>query len=270
MYLLFGRYLTTQNNYPRCCSLGCCGICGRHHGNYLVLNSIPKKWKDIIRDDYESSTDENDRISLEIITSTKKVSQYVYNFHLSQENPKEMLKYAAKWYSVLGMEINLEEYLCIFRQLYETTHVIKLRNFQYRLLLGKIYANDTLYKWKIKSSDKCENCNEKQTWIHMLYYCECVQDIWKYVQDKCKQSEILTWKLPNVLSNSVHPKTKNVVNTVILFTKQFIYKNKCMENKPVIKNLIDELELFIKIETHNATKGETTDSWRSVLNLLKS
>ena len=50
---------------------------------------------------------------------------------------------------------------------------VKLRNFQYRLLLNKIFVNDTLCKWKIKANDTCEICNrDKQTIVHLLTHCQ--------------------------------------------------------------------------------------------------
>ena len=59
--------------------------------------------------------------------------------------------------------------------LYKITGTTKLRDFQYRLLLGKTYTNDTLCKWKLTLTDGCERCKSKpQTVRHQFWECPVI------------------------------------------------------------------------------------------------
>ena len=46
-----------------------------------------------------------------------------------------------------------------FPRIRETTKVVKLRDFQYRLCLGKIVTNSDLAEWNEKENDACTFCN---------------------------------------------------------------------------------------------------------------
>ena len=61
-------------------------------------------------------------------------------------------------------------------------YVPQLRIFHYRLLLNKIFTNDTLKKWRIVDSDKCDYCDCKQTILHLLIECQVSQKLWSLVE----------------------------------------------------------------------------------------
>ena len=56
---------------------------------------------------------------------------------------------------------------------------IKLKEFNFKLLHGILPCNGNLYRWKIKTSDNCDICGEKQSIEHLLYKCRYVQPLWK-------------------------------------------------------------------------------------------
>ena len=147
----------------------------------------------------------------------------------------------------------MNEFFKLFRKIEITTSWVKLRDFQYRLLLGKIFANDVLYKWKIKNSAECDWCDtDVQSTSHMLLECAQVQKIWDFVKTLTTEQNV-KWSRETILSNTVHQEPKKAINAVVLVTKFFIFQQKCLGNRPtiaVIKNQIYELS---KIEEYNAT-----------------
>ena len=65
-----------------------------------------------------------------------------------------MLKYANRWHE-RGLIFEQDQYLKAFKYYNYCTDVTKLRDFQYRLLLGKIVMNEDLYSWDITNENKC-------------------------------------------------------------------------------------------------------------------
>ena len=112
-----------------------------------------------------------------------KPSKFVYNF-MSQNCPtRHMMVYAHRWYEKLDKidSLDIVQYINLFKNIYKTTRDVKLRNFQYRLLLNKVFTNDILYKWGKVNTNTCEICNDnsKQTTVHLLYECKQAQSLWK-------------------------------------------------------------------------------------------
>ena len=127
----------------------------------------------------------------------------------------------------------------------------KLHNFQYRLLLNKIFINDTLFKWHIVESENCDICKLpiKQDIPLMLYHCTIAQTVWKFIQNNTGDLDnCLTWSLEIIMSNLVHPKAKHVVNKLVLIAKQFIFAKKCLQEPITIDSLMYDIALMYKIE----------------------
>ena len=57
-----------------------------------------------------------------------------------------------------GFDIEREEYIASFKKIFQTCKDSKLRNFQYKLNLGKIPTNSELNIWKLKDNDYCDYC----------------------------------------------------------------------------------------------------------------
>jgi len=57
----------------------------------------------------------------------------------------------------------------------------KLCEFRYKLLHNLLCCNAKLHLWRIRSSDKCNDCEEKGTVKHMLLNCAEVNMLWKTI-----------------------------------------------------------------------------------------
>ena len=162
-----------------------------------------------------------------------------------------------------------------FANIYKTTNIIKLRNFQYRLLHNKIFCNNILYHWKIKNSQNCDYCEHKQDIVHLLFDCIVTKRFWnnlivcinKILKDK-NEIRLLEWKLENIIYNKVHPRANHVINFIILAAKFHIFRAKCNIEEPNYLEFKYEIILLYKIEKYNANKsnriGKNNEKWDKI------
>ena len=142
----------------------------------------------------------------------------------------------AAW--VLEKEEGYEVFCGYFQKLYEIAADTKLRDFQYRLFLSKIFPNTVLFKWGKVDSPTCDWCDDMQSIIHLLIECEAVTPIWEFVSGLL---EIENISKEQIIFNCYEKRTNDVKNFIILITKQFIYQQKCLQKKPSTNSLLREI-----------------------------
>ena len=153
------------------------------------------------------------------------------------------------------------------------TTVIKLQNFQYRLLHNRIFCNNMLVHLKKVPSNICDFCvQNKQSIQHLLYLCQVIRPIWHKLQAKLRGAGIkCLFSIENIVFNKVKENTAGVCNIITLICKQYIYRCKCQGIKPNYRGLIDEIKLQYKMELYNANKVNTIErickKWSPVLNI---
>ena len=76
---------------------------------------------------------------------------------LVDDKETTIIKYYNRWNDI-GLDFGLPLYTKAFLRIDKMTKVSKLRDFQYRLLLGKIICNEELLSWGIKESNLCTFC----------------------------------------------------------------------------------------------------------------
>ena len=125
---------------------------------YKLVQAIPSMWKTILQNN--SNHCENIVVRYDTLVKKQVASRFLYQVLINQEEAN-MYNYAVKWYSMVKRNdlLCMNEFFKLFRKIEITTSWVKLRDFQYRLLLGKIFVNDVLYKWKIKNSAECDWCD---------------------------------------------------------------------------------------------------------------
>ena len=96
----------------------------------------------------------------------------------------------------------------IFRTKLVEEKEMKLREFNFKLLHGILPCNSNLKRWKLKTTDNCDVCQEPQSIEHLLWKCNYVKPLWSIVEkvcdfkitygkilgidDCCKQDRVLT------------------------------------------------------------------------------
>ena len=220
--------------------------------NWLDLRSIqkaiPENWLHLL------SVDDKDHPFIsnysKVIRNRKSGASTIYKSINSERSViSDITMYWNKFFEVTKTEIQNA-----FVNIYCYTNVTKLRNFQFRMLHNKIFCNNILVHWNLVSSNICNFCNSsKQTVHHLFFECELVKAIWLAFEDLCESFGIpccLTYK--NVILNKVHDNPKQVVNFLLLLTKQYIHKCKCLNVTPRFDQLRNEIDLMYKIELFNA------------------
>ena len=151
----------------------------------------------------------------------------------------------------------MDAFIRCFVNLYKITNVVKLRDFQYRLLHKRVPSNKELQRWGIKSSKLCAKCGETEDIRHLLYECEHIQNIWanwsEYIRsrfDACVEVNFETVILNNFVTNP-----KNVIYLLGFLLKQLIYRQKCAGRPMTFIIFKSEVKLCEQIELYNARKG---------------
>ena len=160
------------------------------------------------------------------LQQNKNVSQTVYNMCI--DDPFYVTRYLTRWQSenVYIEEVN---YVKCFENIRKCTNSPKMIDFQYRLLLKKLVTNGDLENWGKEVSASCTfGCGHRETHVHLLYECECIQGIINLIKRICDESALeYEFNAANFMFNCITKNTRHVVNYVMIFAKQFIYKCRC-------------------------------------------
>ena len=219
-----------------------------------LKRAIPTTWWDIALND---SFDEIEcRLNLEGIQRMTAVSREVYNI-IIEKNAKEILyKSFIKYQQNIALSTTIDEYSKLFTRLYKISNETKLRDFQYRQLIFKIYANDTLVKWKILLNEECEFCKQPQNLRHLFWECEITNTLYHCVNTICDRNLNLSYE--TVFNCSVAENASYIGNFLILLTKQYIYRCKCQSIIPHKKLLAKAIIRQQSLEKYNANVEGTS------------
>ena len=155
------------------------------------------------------------------------------------------------------MNVDYDKYREGFRILQTCTKISKFRDFQYRLLLNKLVCNVHLWEWGKKENGLCTFCKvEVETTRHILFKCELIQPLLKFVTDLANENDItIEINETNFIVNSVHSNATHVINFVCLMLKLFIYCHRCKGKIPRKEKFVTELILQHDIEFANAKRS---------------
>ena len=166
-----------------------------------------------------------------------------------------------KWEQELGSPLgeDIYHYTSSFNRLYSVTNIPKFRSFQFRLLHRALVTNVHLHRWSIKESDLCTFCkHEKETLTHLFVTCKEVSMLWE------KVTKYLVSRYPgvtleinahNIINNAITPGKGDVINFVVLLTKQFIYAQKCLGGDIHFPYLMQKIRMVEQIEKYIAVKN---------------
>ena len=139
----------------------------------------------------------------------------------------------------------------MFKRIYTTTSVTKLRDFQYRLILNRLYTNNILVKWGLVPDNKCEFCTEKQTIMHLFFDCKTTQAIYQSFTEMCREAgAIVNINRKTLFSGQICEDKicRDVLNCAFLIVKQYIYRCKCQKRNPRWDAAKSEILYYEKIE----------------------
>ena len=151
-----------------------------------------------------------ERLISKKLNSTSKCSRYVYNFLIEAKANDNCRQLYTKYASRITVNLSYEEYCNLFSNLYLITKDTKLRDFQYWMLIFKIFTNETLAKWKLIRTDKCDFCEETQTVKHLFWDCETTQKKWRYFKMLFKMKMVISYE--KISNCTLHEKTTHLAN----------------------------------------------------------
>ena len=179
-----------------------------------------------------------------------------------------------RWQQELDTDIDYTLFLQGFQDIYSVTNVAKYRSFQFRLLHRAIITNVHLFRWGLAESNVCTFCKcEKETYVHLFVYCQCVRDLWVNVEQTMSivgGLEPIHFDTDTVMWNRViRNNAEHVKNLICLVTKQYIYRKRCQSSTPEFHELKQIIFNIRAIERYIATKNNKLSKhnkkWKTVI-----
>ena len=149
------------------------------------------------------------------------------------------------------------EYLKAFKYIYQVTNITKYHDFQYRLLVNAIHANNKLFYWKVKPTEGCDYCDcAYQNVVHMLYDCQIIRPFWTQFHEFTKglliEADKVVLNFTTIFLNDIYSDLPHVINLLLLATKQYIYRCKCQNVHPSFQVFEKEIRKLYNMEHYNA------------------
>ena len=144
-----------------------------------VLKAIPRAWKLMIREEDNGPPEES--LYSKLLKAPNTRNHIVYDKLIDDDSA--LVKYFRRRLEE-GVLLDFQDYQREFSRLYKYTKRTKFRDFQYRLLLGKIVTNRDLLNWGIKDSNLCELCKKEiESVVHLFCECEKVKPIRDFIYE---------------------------------------------------------------------------------------
>ena len=241
---------------------------------YIGLKrTIPARWFTFVNSSKVlEKANSNDIFNHDKICRAKKCSALIYNIVNVNFYNTSIANYQNNWEKYVEEQIEFEYFQRLFVDNLEIKKWVKLYDFQYRLLLGKIFTNYILKKWKVVNSAECEFCKDpKQDVVHLLVKCPNSVNIWIKLADTMEGS--LTFDRKNIMENRITNTRRNPCNLVCLIVKHYIFQQKCLGHVPNFKGALEAIKYIYQIDKYNAAQEakvkKCIDWWSPVEKLIK-
>lgn len=242
-------------------------LCDSYNFNQL-LSTVPLNWRRKLK-----NSSNNQQVSAPVQKTLKwltkiKINKMMYNFFLFSRC-LSLFPHAACsfWEDEFNTLIPWKDY---FRSFYTRTIDSYSRIFQIKIFYRITATNKQLNIFNINHSPLCKFCNEEvEDQLHLFFYCTHVVRFWLDIQKWLRPKNIHFEFTPlNILLGVLEINCPQIVNTIILLGKIFIFKTqtKTLLNLAFFRNKVRcqfLLEKIIasnqdKIEMHNKKWGKLT------------
>ena len=139
----------------------------------------------------------------------------------------------------------------VYERLHTVTDDVRLKWLQYQCIKRILPTNRLLYIYGLAESDKCKSCPiYSETIQHKFWHCPSVRIIWNQVKDLLGLQNTISCK-DVFLGVDLGCQNKTLeANTVIMLTKQFIWKNREHHGRLTGGNLRLHLKDYLSIEKY--------------------
>ena len=120
-------------------------------------------------------------------------------------------------------------------------------------------TNSRLKDWQVTDDELCTLCKKQiETTIHLLYDCERVRVFIKKIYELCEKIQIeYDESCSAFIVNTVVQKPSHIINVICLITKQWIYRCRCMQHTPSIREWYIELEKCYNSDYFNSKRSNS-------------
>ena len=218
---------------------------------------IPKEWKTFFSELSETVYLPTPPNNYQKLSNIKQVSRHIYK--RINGDPSRGCSKIAKWNQEIGTTWGREEFDSLCKDIKIWSNYTKIKDFQYRLLQRALITNIQLQKWKIKESNMCTFCQKHpETVKHLLMECVESKDLWSKFAEYChttynKQLDIT---YSDIISNHFTNPKRHIINTLGLFLKQYIYRNRCLDTRMSFENYNRYINKVKNIEKYIAIKND--------------
>ena len=219
----------------------------------VMKSAIPKQYKEYAKNNDESQFTDS---KFQELMHTKRPTKLIYDE--LDTIPDEVMQKEMMWYTELKCETYIAEEMSRVRAL---TVVQKYRSFQYRLMMKAIVTNIHLQHWQIKDSETCTWCGEdRETYEHIFAICPYVQPIWeeaRKITERENYSAVVDLTYPAIVCNKIAADNTSVTNLLCLIAKQYLYAERCLNNKPCYRKYRSKVYEVKNTEKYYAIKEQS-------------
>lgn len=242
-----------------------------------LIQSIPLAWRHIINSGYGKQY--KFVFKYDQVARYKSVVNAVYydiNWDLMR-----LTKKLQKWENKYDISITIEPFIKLINAMYKITNYVKLRTFHYKVKMWAVVTNQQLHQWKVVENNLCSFCEQEIEMIeHLLWQCPVVQQLWTKISFWINHIQNLNHCPPvqlseqSVMLNNIMEDARHVNNLLVLSTKYFIYKQRCLKEDLNIHHLRNEIMLHHRMEMLGAlSKGKIhihDRKWQGVIQIISN
>ncbi len=243
-------YLSYQN-FKRKYDINCNFL--QFHG---LIRAIPKKWTQLI---FEKKGRLIKNISLnDNLFQAKRTVKAAYDVIMTKkcERPENTMK---KWKNDIQIDDDVWPYL--FTIALKSALDIPTRSFQFLFLHRRVPTNKFVHRIGLIDSSICTFCNgSEESLVHLFYDCEYTSRFWTQIEIFLRamhESELTLTKFAILFGYNIFDPDP-LVNYIILLGKQYVYKMRCLNSKPIIQVFKKIVDFMFEVENCIAIgKGKT-------------
>ena len=182
----------------------------------------------------EKEFKEDYKSSLEFYESIAKVPRAVYHTLVGDELVLEISLAKCNLLWSFTDPLDIESFKDALLKINRITISVKLRTFQYKLLLSAILTNIRLFYMGLVDSKLCYQCgNEVESYRHLFLDCPKVRNIWEWLSTIVK----VPLSDKGIVLNNIIANPLDCINTLMLYTKYYIFRSKCCKERMSITAL---------------------------------
>ena len=226
----------------------------RNNGNkvnfleYLsIIKSVPKEWLKVIKHKINTEISGTGK---QLVQNNMKCTKKVY-WYLIEKKQSRVAPMRLKWEEMLNLEITDDMWNQSYVKTMCLTNSTKLRFFQYRLINGYILTNVRVSKWDPQVDPKCTFCHQQdETLLHLFVECVKVNHILKLLKRWLYHFCFIQFDLEAyvIIFNAYKDAFPNLVNTIILIAKYYIFVQKVKSDELSFQALICSISKYKRIE----------------------